>query len=282
MMTLRELYREGTSLLTWVDEPVLEARVILLKAADISEKTLFLDPDLTVTDEVKDTYFQMLKKRQNHMPLAYITGTQEFWSMLFAVRKGVLIPRPETEGLVEKVTALCPQKNQIIIDVGTGCGNIALSAAKECADSQVVGIDISKQAVDCAQTNASYHKMANVCFIQGDLFEPMDSAGLIKTCGFIVSNPPYVSEQEWLSLDPQIRDHEPKQALVSGERGYEFIRRLVCEAPNYLKPGGHLLFEIGQGQEERVRTFFDETWARIEILNDLAGIPRIFLAQKAS
>jgi len=279
MPTLRELHEKGISLLKDFDKPSLEAKIILLKACRVSEEEFYSEPELKVSGNKRDGYLEMLAKRKRGIPLAYAVGAKEFWSMDFKVGKGVLIPRPETEGVVKAVLDLYSGTEEMVIDIGTGCGNIALSSAREMPGVRIVGLDISEKAVSYAKQNARFHRLDNVQFIQGDLFGPLSHSVLQKRCGFIVCNPPYVSEKEWLTLDTQIRKFEPKQALVSGRDGYEFISRLVCEAPEYLRPGGYLIFEVGRGQERSVRNFFSEQWERVRCERDLAGIPRIFIAQ---
>ncbi len=279
MPTLRELHEKGISLLKGFDKPSMEAKIILLKACCVSEEEFYSEPELEVSGHKRDEYLEMLEKRKRGIPLAYIVGTKEFWSMDFKVGKGVLIPRPETEGVVKAVLDFYSGTEEVVIDVGTGCGNIALSTARELSGVRIVGLDISEKAVSYAKKNARFHHLDNVRFIRGDLFGPFSRSVLQKRCGFIVCNPPYVTEEEWLTLDAQIRKFEPKQALVSGEDGYEFINRLVCEAPGYLRPGGYLIFEIGRGQEHNVRNFFSEQWEGVRCERDMAGIPRIFIAQ---
>jgi release factor glutamine methyltransferase len=281
MSNLTELHKNGISLLKDFDKPALEAKIILLKASGVSEEKFYSEPELSISDKKRDEYLGMLEMRKRGMPLAYIIGTKEFWSLDFKVGRGVLIPRPETEGLVKKILDLYYGNEELIIDMGTGCGNIALSAAKELPETRVVGLDISEKAVSYAKKNSRYHHLDNVRFIQGDMFGPLSRSVLKKKCGIIVCNPPYVAEKEWLTLDPQIRKIEPKQALVSSQDGYEFINQLIYQAPEYLRPGGYLIFEIGKGQEDKVRSFFSEEWDRVECERDLAGIPRIFFAQRA-
>jgi len=279
MSTLDELQRKGVYLLKNLERPALEAKVILMKAAGIPEERFFSEPNFQVSEQIKNEYFRMLEKRVKGKPLAYITGEKEFWSMGFEVGEGVLIPRPETEILVEKVLELYYGGKGIIVDMGTGCGNIALSLARELPGSKILGLDISERAVYYAQKNASLHDIRNVWFMIGDMFQALKKNVLRKKCELIVSNPPYVAGREWSSLEPQIRDYEPKEALVSGRDGTEFINQLVRKASEYLKPEGYLLFEIGKGQENKVKSFFSKKWERVEIIKDLAGIKRIFLAK---
>lgn len=279
MNSIRQLHKKGISVLNKLDEPALEAKIILLKTVGIPEEKFYSEPELEVPVQKEAEYSRKLNQRKKGMPLAYIIGIKEFWSMEFKVGTGVLIPRPETETLVEKMLDLYPEKKGLVVDVGTGCGNLAVAVAKEQPGAQILGLDISVTAVSYAWRNALFHDTPNVWFAAGDLFEPLKKSVMKKGCGIIVSNPPYVAEKDWVTLEPQIRDYEPKQALVSGKDGYNFIHRLVHQAPDYLRPGGYLIFEIGIGQEERVKSFFTEKWDRVECIKDLAGIKRVFLAK---
>lgn len=278
--TLRELHRKGISLLSKKNNPSLESKTILLNTTDITEEKFYSEPDFEVTPKKINEFFKKLEQRKKGMPLAYLTGSKEFWSMDFEVGSGVLIPRPETEVLVEKALELCSEKKEMMVDIGTGCGNVAVALAKEKPGATIMGLDISFQAVRYARKNAVAHNVPNVEFAVGDLFAPFKKNMMEKECRIIVSNPPYVDEKEWMALEPQIRDHEPKQALVSGEEGTAFIKRLISQAPDYLMPGGYLLFEIGKGQEEKVRSFFNRKWKRVSCLEDLAGIKRVFQAER--
>ncbi|MFW6140877.1 MAG: peptide chain release factor N(5)-glutamine methyltransferase [Acidobacteriota bacterium] len=279
MSTLGELQRKGAYVLKDLERPSLEAKIILLKTLGISEEKFFSEPKLEVSKEKKDKYFRRLDQRKKGRPLAYITGSKEFWSLDFKVGQGVLIPRPETEVLVEKALPLYSGKKGMVVDVGTGCGNVAVALAKERPELETVGLDISAQAVDYARKNALVHDVQNVWFAVGDLFEPLKKYVMKKQGQIIVSNPPYVDEKDWGALDPQIRDYEPKQALVSGQEGYAFIKRLIRQAPDYLMPGGYLIFEIGKGQEDKVKSFFTTRWESVQCVEDLAGIKRVFLAK---
>jgi release factor glutamine methyltransferase len=278
--TLRELHRKGISLLSKKNKPSLESKTILLNTTDITEEKFYSEPDFEVTPKKINEFFKKLEQRKKGMPIAYLTGSKEFWSMDFEVGSGVLIPRPETEVLIEKALELCSEKKEMMVDIGTGCGNVAVALAKEKPGSTIVGLDISFQAIRYARKNAVVHNVQNVEFAVGDLFAPFKKNMMEKECRIIVSNPPYVGEKDWMALEPQIRDHEPKQALVSGEEGTAFIKRLISQAPDYLMPGGYLLFEIGKGQEEKVRSFFNRKWKRVSCLEDLAGIKRVFQAER--
>jgi release factor glutamine methyltransferase len=179
--------------------------------------------------------------------------------------------------IVEKVLELSARENETIVDIGTGCGNIAVSLAKELAQARIVATDIAKKALRLAKLNASRQKMSNIIFARGSLFSALPRLRLEGKCDFIVSNPPYVTEEEWPKLDIEIRDHEPKSALVAGKSGLEVIKKLIQGAPNYLKTDGCLLVEIGAGQKDKVRSFFDSSsvWEKVNFFKDLNGISRV-------
>ncbi|MCJ7579336.1 MAG: peptide chain release factor N(5)-glutamine methyltransferase, partial [Candidatus Aminicenantes bacterium] len=221
----------------------------------------------------------LIQKRQLGFPLAYLTGKKEFWSLAFSVNASVLIPRPETELIVEKTIELS-SKTGIIVDIGTGCGCIAASLAKELPKTRVVATDISKKSLETALLNAKVFKLDRIEFYQGNMFVPLKNLKLEDKCEIIVSNPPYVSNEEWKVLSVQITQHEPKKALVSGETGLECIEKLIHQSPRYLKTGGFLIFEFGAGQKERILDEFGPEWMNVRSYNDLYGIPRIMAACK--
>jgi release factor glutamine methyltransferase len=222
---------------------------------------------------------KLVAKRNKGIPLAYVLGEKEFWSLRFEVAPGVLIPRPETELLVEKVIGLSSKREELIADIGTGAGNISVAMAKELPKAKIVATDISHQALQLAQENAWMHKISTITFEKGRLFVPLEKLGLQKKCDFIVSNPPYVSEKEWQTLPEEIKNHEPKRALVPGESGLEVLEKLINQAPEYLKPGGYLCLEMGWGQKEKVLSFFGDDWRDPRSFSDLNGIPRVVVAQ---
>jgi release factor glutamine methyltransferase len=220
---------------------------------------------------------KLVSKRLAGYPLAYLTGVKEFWSIPFRVSPGVLIPRPETELIVEKMLELSSRENETIVDIGTGCGNIAVSLAKELPQARIVAIDRAQKALKLAKLNASRQKISNIIFARGSLFSALSRVRLEGKCDFIASNPPYVTEEEWTELDIEIRDHEPKSALVAGKSGLEVIKKLIQGAPTYLRPGGYLLVEIGASQKDKVRSLFDSSsaWEKVNFFKDLSGISRV-------
>lgn len=226
-------------------------------------------------------FYSLIDKRRTGFPLAYLTGIKEFWSIPFEVTPGVLIPRPETELVVEKTVLLSSQEREIILDVGTGCGNIAISIARELPGARIIASDISRKALKTAQRNAIALKVDNVFFTHGDLFSAFEGLGLQESCDFIVSNPPYVSVRDWQMLQSEIKEHEPKEALIAGETGLEMINKLVKESLSYLKPGGYFVCEIGDGQKEEVCSMFKTQWQNVRCHKDLGGILRVIIAERS-
>ena len=280
MSTIQELLQKGRALLKDFPNPPLEARVLLQKASNLPEETVYARPERKLSRRQERQFYKLLSKRRQGFPLAYLTGEKEFWSIPFRVSPGVFIPRPETELVVERVLALSSRGEETIVDIGTGCGNIALSLAKDLPQAQILATDTSQKALKIARVNAELQNVSRVQFARGSLFSPLEKLDLKRKCDFIVSNPPYVSESEWAELSQQIKNHEPKKAVVAGVTGLEFIQKLIHGAPPFLKPGAYLLVEIGEGRKENVLSFFDSGWKQVECFDDLAHIPRLITAQK--
>lgn len=280
MTSILELYLRGKSLLKDFLHPPLEARILLMHAAGITEEQFFASPERKVSRPEERRFFQLIAKRLAGFPLACVIGWKEFWSIPFRILQGVAIPRPETELIVEKVLKLSSRKKEIIVDLGTGCGNIAIALAKELPLARIIATDISRKALNAARLNASEQNVRNVTFILGNLLSPLKKLGLMGKCDFIVSNPPYVSEEEWDGLPAEIKNHEPKKALVAGGTGLEVIEKIILCAPSFLKPGAFLVLEIGAGQRDKVLFLFDSQWSNVESANDLRGIPRVIVSEK--
>lgn len=280
MKSAQEILQKGKVLLKDLPNSSLEAKLLFFALVSLSEEKFYSEPDVLLSSAQEKKYLRMVKKRLNGVPSAYLTGSKEFWSLFYKVRPGVLIPRPETELLVEKTIELSTGEEEIIVDIGTGCGNIAISLAKELGRAEIYATDISKKALDIARKNVLLQGKSRITLICGDLCMPLKKLGLDRKCDFIISNPPYVAIEDWENLDRGIRDHEPEKALVAGETGLEVIEKLVNEGAAFLKTGGYLIFEIGFGQEKSVRTLFGKEWEKISCYRDLTGIPRVFTARK--
>jgi release factor glutamine methyltransferase len=281
LSTVQELLLTGKSLLHNVAAPAIEAKVLLLHAAGLSEVEFLASPQRIIRAKDEQRYRRLMERRLSGVPLAYIIRRKEFWSMSFRVKPGVLIPRPETELLVEKTLELAGGGKVTIVDIGTGSGNIALALAKELPAARIVATDVSARALRVAGLNAQDHGLENVAFVQGSLFSALGGLGLEGRCDFIVCNPPYVSTSDWDHLPPEIKNHEPRRAFLGGKTGLDFIRRLVKGSPAFLKPRAHLLFEVGFGQAEKVLSLFDWRWVETESFADLRGISRVIKARKS-
>ncbi len=280
MKSAQEILEKGKVLLKDLPNSSLEAKLLFFASASLSEEKFHSEPGVHLSSAQEKKYLCMVKKRLTGVPSAYLIGSKEFWSLSYKVRPGVLIPRPETELLVEKTIELLTGGEEIIVDMGTGCGNIAISLAKELGRAEIYATDISNKALDIARTNVLLQGIPGITLIWGDLYMPLRKLGLDRRCDFIISNPPYVTREDWENLDRGIREHEPEEALVAGETGFEVIEKLINEGAAFLKTGGYLIFEIGFGQEKSVWALFGKEWENISCRSDLAGIPRVFTARK--
>lgn len=280
MAMIAETFRKGTALLYGVANPAIEAKILLMTAARLGEVEFLASPERTLSVTQEKKFYRLIGKRLAGRPLAYITGKKEFWSLPFKIVPGVLIPRPETELIVETVLGMSPEAGETIVDIGTGSGNLAVALGKELPYARIIATDVSSKALKLAEYNAKQNGVKNIKFVRGSLFSPLKELKLEGRCGFIVSNPPYVSAGEWIGLPAEVREHEPKRAFLGGKSGLEFIGKLVRGAPAYLRPGGTLVFEIGQGQANSALDLFDARWAGVEVLPDLQGIPRVVKAAK--
>ena len=279
MHTVQGLFLKGKLLLQNVSDPSLDAKLLILRSLGITEESFYSYPDREVSKTQESKFFRLIARRLEGMPLAYVLKEKEFWSIRFKVSPGVLIPRPETELLIEKVIELSSKGKERIVDIGTGAGNIAVSLAKELSQASVVATDVSQQALKLAETNARLQKISSIRFLRGSLFDPVKKLGFQGKCDFIVSNSPYISEKEWETLPEEIKNHEPKRALVAGESGLECIQKLIQQAPAFLRPRGYLCLEMGCDQKERVLPLFEGAWQDPQCFEDLNGIPRVVIAQ---
>lgn len=240
--------------------------------------------DDVLDEEQSETLRKFLTRRANGEPLQYITGHQEFFGLDFEVTPDVLIPRPETELLIETSLNLFDAGDApLICDVGTGSGCITITLLNKLRQARVVSLDISAAALTVARRNAAYHGVADrVDFFLSDCFEAVRDTHQFAF-DLIVSNPPYVETGDRDSLQREVRDFEPQVALFAGADGLSVIRRLLIESANFLKPQGFFLFEIGFNQAAAVEALIDrETWRLIEIYPDLQGILRTVALQKSS
>lgn len=256
-------------------ELLLQHRLGLTRAALLSNPTRRL-----ASDELED-YQNLIARRRLHEPVQYITGVQEFYGLSLRVTPAVLIPRPETEHLVEAVLERLPHDRLVTIaDIGTGSGAIALALAAHLPQAAITAIDLSPTALEVARANAEALELSSrVRFLDSDLLASLSPSETHAGFDAIVSNPPYVSITDAPELHPQVREYEPSSALFAGRDGLEVYRRLVPQASEALKPDGLLALEIGHGQKEALATLL-AGWKDVVFVDDLQGIPRVALARR--
>jgi release factor glutamine methyltransferase len=262
-----------------VDEPRLHAELLVRHLLGCDRAYLFAHPERELSASQESACDALLARRASGEPLQYLTGHQEFWRADFLVSPAVLIPRPETEHLIESVLdlvhhfALGPQLK--LIDVGTGSGAIAVSLARELPQAEVHAVDLSREALEVARTNAR-RLGARVQFGVSDV---LDAIARDASFDFVVSNPPYVGLNEADKVQAVVKDYEPQMAVFAGEDGLAIIRRLIPQAREALRGGGWLLMEIGYTQSQAVMALLGE-WHNVHSIPDLAGIPRVIAARK--
>jgi release factor glutamine methyltransferase len=266
-----------------VPSPRLNAELLMLFVLGRERAYLYAHPERELSAEEQYRYEQVIRERAQGCPTQYITGHQEFWGIDLLVSPAVLIPRPETEHVVETVLDLLkeypadPAGKLRVVDVGTGSGCIALALASELPQAEVHASDISPEALEIARVNAARFGMdSRIRFRKSDLLAayPKD------IFDFVVSNPPYVGELEADKVQRQVREYEPRIAVFSGERGLDVYRRLIPQAQAALKPGGWLVVEIGFSTEESVKELL-AGWDDLRVTPDLQGIPRVIAARKS-
>jgi release factor glutamine methyltransferase len=308
--SVHSLLRQGVEQLHAASVPsfTFAAELLLLHVAGRDRTWLYAHAEEILPPETVDRYFSLVRRRAVGEPTQHLTGKQEFWGLEFEVTPDVLIPRPETEHLIEvaldrlavrELRAGRPAQfagaGLTIVDVGTGSGCIAISLAEELPVAGVYATDISKAALDVAQRNAARLGFADrIRFIESDLFaafQPNAASVSSRALGdtneplpfdLIISNPPYVGLHEAGSLAIEVRDHEPRVALYGGQEGYELYGALVSQAAQFLKPGGLLVLELGHNSLPAVQPLLDTPeWCAVGVANDLAAIPRVLSAQRS-
>jgi len=258
----------------------LNAETLLMHVLKRDKAYLYAYPELELSCSEINRYSELLQRRGSGEPLQYITGHQEFWGLDLLVTPDVLIPRPETEHVVEAALELLRDiETPSVIDVGTGSGCIALALASELPRAKIEAVDISNEALEVARNNAKRLNLANqVAFSQSDLLGSYREDW--PTFDMVVSNPPYVGDSEADKLQVEVRNYEPHQALFGGgNEGLDIYRRLIPQAARVLKPSGWLVMEIGYTQEHAVRARLSD-WNEVRSVADLQGIPRVVIAQK--
>jgi release factor glutamine methyltransferase len=266
-----------------VPEARFEAELLLRHALGCSREALFAHLHEPAAAEAVGHYFQLLERRRGRVPIQHILGTQEFYGLSFRVTPSVLIPRPETEGVVDEALAELsrgPTRPPRIADIGCGSGCIAIAIACERPDASLFAIDASPAALAVARENAAAHGVADrIAFLHGDLLDPLRERG--DKLDLVVTNPPYVVDSEIPTLAPEVQSHEPRMALAGGADGLTAITRILEGLGEVLDPGGVVVMEIGKDQDEQVTERV--RGAGLDLLRiapDLAGIPRVVVARK--
>lgn len=290
-MTVREALSWAVNALksAGVPSPEAEAEYLVTSALRKKRHELFLDPEKTVEENAQKVLEDFIGRRARREPSQYITGEAAFMGLSLKVTPDVLIPRPETEVLVssaiETVVGLQARTREdiTVVDLCTGSGCIAVAMARELARCRIFALDSSAAALSVAKENAGANGVAEkIAFLAGDLYGPLRRCGLLGHVDLIVSNPPYVARGEMESLEPEVRDWEPPKALIGGEDGLDFFRRIIKDAPFYLVPGGYMLLETGFNQADKVISIFnsDGRFEDIGSRKDLSGIERVVKARR--
>jgi release factor glutamine methyltransferase len=302
-LDIRGAFRTGIARLREADVPsyTLAAELLLLHVLQKDRTYLYAHPEEIIPPQQLASYLSLIARRAAGEPTQHLTGKQEFWGLDFAVNPDVLIPRPETEHLLEVALdrlalrerrAERPQKTNgdgfLIADIGTGSGCLAIVLAKEFFGAQIYATDISPAALAVANRNATYHGVHHrIHFLESDLAKPIDAgaaitpAELASKFDLVVSNPPYIPRRDAATLSREVRDHEPAIALYGGEEGYELYAGLIALAAHHLKPGGLLVAELGHDSLPAVQPLLDsENWRAVGVTNDLAGVPRVIAAER--
>jgi release factor glutamine methyltransferase len=270
-----------------IDSPRLCAEILLAFQLKTTRIKLYLNFDQPVGEKDLNEFRAFIQRRLNREPVQYITGVQEFWSREFMVNPKVLIPRPETEVLVEQAFAVLNQKKEgevsftpRILDIGTGSGAIAVSLAGELSDADVWASDVSEDALETARANARKHNVEEkIHFVKSDLFSAIDP---LTRFDAIVSNPPYVALEDLDNLQPEVGRYEPRSALDGGPGGLVIVNKLILEAKDYLKPGGWLLMEMDPSQTAKAAEIIEKSghYGEKKVVKDYSRCDRVVMTQR--
>ena len=283
-MEINELLRLGVEVLKDKDfsNPQLESRLILSKLLNVDISYLYAHGDEEVSLDIGQEFRNIINKRACGYPFQYLIKYKEFMGLDFYIEEGVLIPRPDTEILVEYVLDYISRNHHCevikVLDIGSGSGAISLSIAHYAPNSNVYGVDIGDIPIKIANINKERFNLNNVDFIKGNLFEPFYDKNL--SFNIIVSNPPYIPSLDIEDLQTEVKDYEPRLALDGGQDGLDFYRRITTEAKDFLAKDGLLIFEIGYNQASYVKSLLeDRGFINIEIIRDLQGLDRVVLGR---
>ena len=301
-LDLRTALKQGIHILrdARVPSDTLAAELLLLHVTHRDRAAIYSHPEELLATETLESYFSLIRRRAAGEPTQHLTGKQEFWGLEFEVSPDVLIPRPETEHLIEvaldrlAVHELRANRSPkftgealTIVDIGTGSGCIAIAVAKELPAAKIYATDISPAALAAAHHNATRLGFSDrITFLESSLldsFLPLATRHSPLSFDLIISNPPYIGRSEAPSLPVEVRDHEPATALYGGEEGYELYGLLIPQSSRHLKPGGLLVLELGHSSLPAVRPLLETPeWTNLLVTNDLAGIPRVLSAERTT
>jgi len=270
-----------------IDAPRLSAELLLSHVLGLKRIELYTQFDKSVARPLLDKLHDLVKRAGGHEPVAYLIGKTEFYSLELNITSDCLIPRPETELLVQRAIEFLRTRRgtQFICDLCTGSGCVAVAIAKNCPDARIIATDISAAALDVAARNVDKHQLTErITLLQGDLFEPLVKPLDVEQFDLIVCNPPYVSAAEYEMLDKNVKEYEPKIALFAGDDGLDVYRRIIAQADQFLKPEAVLMLEIGYAQGPAVRELLEKTSTFIEITieKDVNDNDRIVTAKRTS
>jgi release factor glutamine methyltransferase len=284
LVTVLEVIQRSTEFLKnkGVESPRLQTELLLAHLLSMPRMQLYLNFERKLSERELEEFRELIKRRGQREPLQHIVGSTCFCGLELSVNRHVLIPRPETELLVERgwtfLNSLNTQHSSLSsLDLGTGSGCLAITLAVHCPEGRIIATDISAQALELAGQNAARHNMLDrIDFLQGDAFAVFESP---RPFDLIISNPPYIATAEIQTLQVEVRDHDPREALDGGPDGLAFYRRIADEAAPFLKPGGKIMLEFGDGQAQSVRQVFEsQKWIVEAIIEDYTQRPRILIA----
>ena len=285
-MVINELLKLGIVELRDIEfsNPQLEARLILAKLLDVDKSYIYTHGEIEVSNEIEFEYLELMKKRGEGYPFQYIFKEKEFMGLTFYIEEGVLVPRPDTEILVEYIIGYINEyykdKKIYLLDMGFGSGAISLSIASFCSKIKVYGVDIGDIPIKVANINKERFKLTNVEFLQGNIFEPLKTLSMEKSFHIIASNPPYIPRQDIDKLQVEVRCHEPRLALDGGIDGLDFYREISAQAKGFLQSGGLLIYEIGYDQGLAVSGILrKEGYKDIKVLKDLNDLDRVVICK---
>lgn len=283
-MVIGELLKIGMTLIEGKEytDPILESILVLSRLLDVDKSYVYVHLDDEVGEDIEHRFICIMKKRKEGYPLQYIFKEREFMGLDFYVEEGVLIPRPETELMVEYIIEYIDKnykdQNIKVLDIGSGSGAISISIGKYCPNTRVYGVDIGDVPIKVSNINRDNYGLSNVSFHKGNIFEPLEKLDIDDEFQIIASNPPYIRSRDIETLQVDVREFEPRLALDGGADGLIFYREISSKGKRYLKHGGMLIYEIGYDQGNDIREILlEQGFSNISILKDFQGHDRVII-----